>query len=557
MARSGAAGGALPAAGQGRGRLTVRNRRLASLTLFILLAVAHTWPLATAPGYLSRNDNGDTVLNEWTIAWVAHQVPRDLLHLFDANIFYPERRTLALSEHLFVPAMMGAPLLWLGASPVLVYNLLLIAGFALTGWAASLVVSRWTGDWVAGLVAGSLMAFNALTLTRLPHLQAQHVEFFPLALLALDNLLRHRRVRDALWLSLWFTLQALTSNYLLVFLLAALTVAVLARPEDWTAMPALRALLPRLSLAAGLSSAVLLPFLLPYYRLHEQFGFTWSLDEIARFSATWRDYLATAGRIHWALWSHRFVDLTSLFPGAVAAALVAVAVATGKAFTDTRARMCLAFGVAGVLLSFGPAMPGYVTLLDVVPLLQGIRGAARFGYLALVAVAILAGFGVAQLRQRWDRCGPVLARALAIGAITLVNLEALRAPLTYRPFTGIPATYTRLAAEPDAVIIEFPFFPPDVTFFNAPYMLNSTRHWKPLVNGYSGFIPNSYARHYTLFSGFPDTRSLTALRQEGVTHIVVHSTGSGRAGRVFADAAREPALQLVSEEMGMRVYRLR
>ena len=167
----------------------------------MLLAVVHTWPLATAPGRLSRNDNGDTVLNEWTIAWIAHEVVRDPLHLFDANVFHPERHTLALSEHLFVPAIMGAPVLWLGASPVLAYNLLLIAGFALTGFACCVVVSRWTGDWIAGVVAGSLMAFNAHTLTRLPHLQAQHLEFLPLAFVALDGVLRRRRVRDALWLA--------------------------------------------------------------------------------------------------------------------------------------------------------------------------------------------------------------------------------------------------------------------------------------------------------------------------------------------------------------------
>jgi hypothetical protein len=523
----------------------------------VFLAVVHTWPLATAPGRLSRNDNGDTVLNEWTLAWVAHQAPRDPLHLFDANIFYPERLTLAFSEHLFVPAMMGAPLLWLGASPVLVYNLLLMAGFALTGWAASLVVSRWTGDWVAGLVAGSLMAFNAHTLTRLPHLQAQHVEFFPLALLALDNLLSRRRLRDALWLAWWFTLQALTSNYLLVFLLAALTVAVLVRPEDWMTLASARGLAPRLALAAVLSSLALFPFLLPYYQLHEHHGLAWPLDEVARFSATWRDYLATAGRIHWTLWSHRFVDVTSLFPGVVAVLLAGVAIATGKAFADARARMCLAFGAAGVLLSLGPALPGYATLDQVVPLLQGIRGVARFGYLALIAVAVLAGFGVAELRRRWDRHGAVVVWALSAGVIALVNLEALRAPLTYRPFTGIPATYTRLAAERDAVVIEFPFFPPSLVFFNSTYMLNSTRHWKPLVNGYSGFIPDSYGEHYAAFRGFPDARSLAALRQAGVTHVVVHATGFDGAEAAFAAAMREPALQLVSEEPGIRVYRLR
>src|SRR5579862_153461 len=92
-----------------------------SLLLFLLLAIGHTWPLVTSPAKLSRNDNADTILNEWAIAWIVHEAPRDPRHLFDANIFYPERRTLAYSEPLLVPAAMGAPLFWAGASPVLVY----------------------------------------------------------------------------------------------------------------------------------------------------------------------------------------------------------------------------------------------------------------------------------------------------------------------------------------------------------------------------------------------------------------------------------------------------
>src|SRR4051812_3079349 len=90
---------------------------LLTLALFIGLAILHTWPLATAPGTLSRNDNGDFILHEWIMAWVAHQIVTNPLHLFDANIFYPERYTLAYSDHLFVQSMMGAPLLWAGASP--------------------------------------------------------------------------------------------------------------------------------------------------------------------------------------------------------------------------------------------------------------------------------------------------------------------------------------------------------------------------------------------------------------------------------------------------------
>ena len=104
------------------------------------------WPLATAPGTLSRNDNGDALLNEWILAWVAHQLPRAPARLFDANIFYPARDTLAYSEPLIVQGVMTLPIRVLGGSPVLAYNLVLIAGYALTAWAGYLLVRGWTGN---------------------------------------------------------------------------------------------------------------------------------------------------------------------------------------------------------------------------------------------------------------------------------------------------------------------------------------------------------------------------------------------------------------------------
>jgi hypothetical protein len=246
-------------------RCVRRPRRLACLALFVFLAVLETWPLAANPAHLTRNDNADTVLNEWIVAWVAHQAPRDPLRLFEANIFYPEANTLALSEALLVQSAMAAPFLWAGASPVLAYNLVLMAGFALTGVAMCFVVARWTGDWGAGIVAGIVVAFNGHTLTRMPHLQALHVEFLPLALLALDQLLRQPRLRHAVSLAAWFALQALASYYLFVMTALGLAAATLARPESWWGRRGI-AVAKHVAIAAALASVVVLPYLFPYWR---------------------------------------------------------------------------------------------------------------------------------------------------------------------------------------------------------------------------------------------------------------------------------------------------
>jgi hypothetical protein len=499
----------------------VRHPHAAAFFLFAALAVAHTWPLATHPGTLSRNDNGDTVLIEWSLAWVAHQLPRDPVHLFDANIFYPAKHALAFSEHLFTLAIMGAPLSWIGASPVLVYNILLLAGFTLTGWVTSLVVHHWTADWTAGIVAGSVMAFNAHSLTRLPHLHASHLEFLLLTLLTLDRVLRQPTTGNALLLALCFVLQALTSNYHMVFALAAVAAAVVVRPSDWMGQrcrPVSRALL-----VAGVVSAVcIFPFLLPYYHARVDYGLTRPLSEVSRYAASFNEYLATASRLHYSTWSGPFYARarTALFPGVLPLGLAIVGIYAAVAERDLRARMCLAFGIVGFLLSFGTSLPGYPLLYRAVPLLQGIRGTNRLGYLVIVAVAILSGHAVALLRRRW--AGRRWLPVASIAALAVVNVEAWRAPFDYVRYEGIPPIYDRLAAERGAVVVEFPLWPHRIYFANAPYMLNSTRHWKPLVNGYSAFIPPSYFHFLDVLANFPSQQAVHALREAGVTHVVVH-----------------------------------
>jgi hypothetical protein len=537
--------------------VAVSDRRLAAgaLVACLALAVLHTWPLATNPGGLSRHDNADTMLNEWIVAWVAHQTPRAPLHLFDANIFFPEPRALAFSEHLVVPGAMVAPALWLGASPVLAYNLLVLAGLALSAWAMWIVVRRWTGSTAAGAVAGSLLAFNAHTLTRLPHVQALHLEFLPFVLLALDNLLERRRVRDAVLLGVLAALQALTSNYLLVFTVVAVTAAALARGTEWV-RPASRRAAVLLAIAAGIGAVLVAPFLYPYYLAQHQQGLTRTLDEVARYSSTWRDYVSTAGRLHYAWWSHRFLEgSTALFPGVVATALAAAGLLVAPGWRDARIRMTAAIGLAGLALSFGPALPGYALLYRWVPLLQGVRGAARFGFLMLVAVAVLAGYGVAAIHARVGsrRWWPAMVALIFVA----VNAEALRAPITFRPFAGIPRIYQSLKDPSVAAIAEFPFYTPATILRNAPYVLNSTAHWKPIVNGYSGFVPQRYVGIAEALRGFPDDRSHAQLRALGVTHVVVHLDDFGeRAAAMHAALSTTPWLTLVASEDGIRIYRI-
>ena len=111
-----------------------RRATAGAASVFLLLAMVHTWPLITGLNHLS-SWNDDEWLNAWAVSWIAHQLPNDPLHLLDANIYYPESQALAYTEPLIVPGVMGAPLRWLGASPLFTYNVLVLLGFTLTALA--------------------------------------------------------------------------------------------------------------------------------------------------------------------------------------------------------------------------------------------------------------------------------------------------------------------------------------------------------------------------------------------------------------------------------------
>lgn len=489
----------------------------AALLVAATLAVVHTWPLAADVSGQSRLDNGDTALNTWIVAWVAHQLPRDPVRVFDAPIFHPERRTLAYSEHLLAQGAMAWPLRAAGLSPTATYNLLVLAGFALSAWAMWRLVAAWTGDEAAGAVAGCAFAFNAHLLTRFAHLQALHAEFVPIVLLAVDRLATAPRLRHALLLTLGLVLVGLTSVYLLIFTTAAAAIGLLARWPEWQSRwtPALGWAIT----GALLAAVVLAPVLWPYWHVNRELGLERTLADAAQYSATWRDYLATGGRLHHALWSHRFLPGSdALFPGLTVLALAAVAGVDRRRHRG-RVRMLIGIGLAGVVFSLGPTLPFYEWLFDLLPPLRATRVASRWGVLWLTALAVLAGFGAASLRTRVRR--PVAA-VMAVALPALVTLEAARTPMAFTPTPPVPAVYRHLAAVRGAVLLEFPLFPGAHFNLNAPYLLAQTEHFHPIVAGYSGFASPAFTSRVATLNGFPNDEAHALIRQLGITHVVLH-----------------------------------
>jgi len=111
------------------------------------------------------------------------------------------------------------------------------------------------------------------------------------------------------------------------------------------------------------------------------------------------------------------------------------------------------------------------------------------------------------------------------------GLRTLPATLTLEPTEA--ETYRFVAALPArSAIVELPLGEPA---FDVRYMLYSTHHWKPLVNGYSGGEPDDYG---SLNQSLQDLwirpeRAWKALAATRATHVIVHEhfyTGDRGAG---------------------------
>ena len=529
------------------GRRTLRathvKRFLAGTFLLLtVLTAVMTWPQVLGLRD-TVHDDGDPLLNAWTLSWVAHQLPRAPARMFDANIFYPTRRSLVFSETLLVPGILVAPLNWLGAGPLLVHNLVFLSGFIISGLGVALLVRHLTGNSAAGVLSGIIFAFLPYRIDHYSHLQLQQTQFIPLALWAFHRLLETGRRRHGVLLGLFVAGQLMSCTYYGIFLVPYMGVVcgtmLLADRET-----ARRRLAP-LALAAVVTLIAVAPVGTAYLSAREIVGERpqW---EIANGSATWRNYLGPPPvNVLYGTVLGQFGEAERrLFPGFVAILLSALALWPPLSVTR------VAYGL-GLLFAFDVSLGfnglSYLVLYEYALPFRGLRIPARMGVMVGFSLAVLAGYGAARIMERMRSTAAQRAAVALMGVMVLA--EYASKPMDLRKLTlSPPEVYADVLKDrgdgPTTAIFEFPATPYD----DPTYMYFSTFHWQNLVNGYSGFFPPLY--HYLSLSlaNFPDDESMRAIKARGARYLLVHGERlyGDRYSEVIAGLEKRPELTLVS-----------
>jgi hypothetical protein len=520
-----------------------RRQHFAVFAAFLLITLIQTWPLAARLSGTLPNDLGDPVLNTWILWWNAQAAPLTPAW-WDAPMFYPTRGAMAFSETLIGLSLLASPLQWLGASPVTAYNVLFLLSFPLSAFTAYLLAWSLTRRAGPAMVAGAIYGYATFRWAHLGHLQILWSWWMPLALLGLHRWMTDRRKAGLLLFGAAWLGESLSNGYYF-FYFSAIVGLWLAWFTPWR--QARRTLVPALVTWAA-AIALIAPMLLTYARVQQANHFQRSFEEIDQRGADAADFFRPSsvprlpGLDRWergeaevwlgivgtcalvigvvsgfrgglrrrgsiaqlALWGLAAATFASsiVLPIALPIAVpIALALAlAGLAWSPAaeqawRERSDSAFylgaTLVAMLLALGPTPRvlgvevwrngPYAWLMAIVPGFTGLRVPARFALVAVLCLAIATALLLARVRL----ANAARERLLFGGLVLMVLLESWPRPMT---LPSLPPVLDPRVLTPASAAIELPFGGDQ----ELAALYRAMFHRRPVVNGYSGYFPESY-----------------------------------------------------------------
>ena len=224
---------------------------------------------------------------------------------------------------------------------------------------------------------------------------------------------------------------------------------------------------------------------------------------------------------------------------AAASALSARLRAAFRGPSGSLAAFALAGAFAAFMLSLGPRMEAmnefigygpYALAYQFVPGFDGLRVPSRFAMVVVFWLAIAGAYAASVVVRTWRWGAVVIAICAALAIVEsrprrfgldMPFWEADYAPLTKAPrLRAAEPVYDALRRLPRGVLLELPW---GSTGWDIQYMHAQRRHGWPLVNGFSGFFPQTHFRNAVVTDVFESpARAWWALERSGASHVIVH-----------------------------------
>lgn len=523
----------------------------------ILIAVALFYPYFL---HLTNSlpNSVDPVFYAWNLAYNAHSVFKGFSAMLNTNIFYPLTNTIAFSDTLWAQSIVTNPIIWLTKNPVLAENIAIFISFPLSAIAMFLLSYYVTKNSEASFLAGLFYAFSYPRLAQIGHLPTISNEWLPLYVLYLLKFLDVGKHKNLLLLILWFFLSIASSIYFGVFLIPVTAVIIIFDIVKKIQRNTIQEYLDRLKILG----IWIIPFCIvlsiivfPYIRLKiENPGIKRSIDDLTFLRALPSDYLTVLPTtVLTATHLRKNTNEHVLFPTFTVLALAMFGVY--KAWKKQRflvTTFCV-LAVTSLILSLGNEHATHIATFSTsvirlpyyyiytyVPIFQIVRVPARLGIFVILSLVLLASIGITAIigTHKKTRIMTVVILIFFLVEIWQSGIPYVTVPLS----PSFPKVYQWIKNYNDRMVLaELPvklFFGMSMEQqlykpFNSlsqtdNYILEtyrlyfSTMHQKTMINGYSGYLPDSYNRLTANLENFPTGNTIQTLSDIGVTHVVVH-----------------------------------
>lgn len=517
--------------------------------LFSIAAVYITFPLIFHLGSFTTGF-GDELLIAWIQNWVLHAIVTQPFTIFDTNIFFPYRNTLAYSDIFITSSLLAFPVKLFVTEPIVTVNFTLISSIILLGFSMYLLCYYLTKDFFAAILAGILVIFSPAVLSHYIHLQMLAIFWVPLAMLFFLMFIKNQRSKYLLLSLVCFLLQIYNSflpAYFLVFFYCLMVFYQWFYQKKKTLL-----LFTKKNVSLVILTFLLtIPIVVPYYQISKEFNYKRDIRDAIHLGLQPEDlfYTSIHSRLYEPLRQLPFNQRSQNnefkpgFLGVVFSILViGVIFYVVKNFRHNNNFINQFFTISfvGLIISLGPVLHiGRQTIHDPFPIplpyalfyyllpgFQGFRNAARWEMLFIIVIAIVVALVLHNVLKKISvKKRVVLYVILLAGVILEFNF-----PMQFIKISQVkdfPKVYAWLDSTPkETKIIEMPLynwnmFPYGTLELNRMYY--STIHFRDMVNGGSGFTPPPWEKlAYQLDAAFPSDKSISYLKATGVDYLIVH-----------------------------------
>jgi len=510
------------------------------------------------------------LFNAWTIGWNADRALHGFNGYWDAPIFYPADDPFAFSEPQ--PAtLLVAPVCWITGSAIAGYKAWLFLSLCLNGFFTALLLRRIGHGLFLQLVGGTAVTLLPIVHQRIDVLQLVPVWgiiWFWSSLFELDKTPGRRTAAE---LGISFAMCFALCIHHGMFLSATLPLATLVfirRLPD-------RTFLTSSMQSMFLAAILVVPIVAPIYSAADANAFARKLWSVKKQSATPEQLLATPSNSLIQFSQLENSNRRRFNPGWLRMTFAVLGVTAAVVWGQRRRWVVflLLTAISATTLSLGLNLElfgwkPWQLISEYLPGFGQVRNVFRFVWLIQMSVVLLAIEGLATVlaicQKRFSKSflKPALAVFVAIpGVILATEVLPEDAQRGGVPDLARHKGWTQFIRENNTVnqpIVCLPFASGNsINDFDVTtrWMIYGLEHRAPMVNGYSGFFPQTYfdLRNF-VNAEFPSASVVEKLADLDIQYIVV-ARKYCESDKLLHTAAGRLTLVYQDDEAGIDVYR--